>query len=909
MQRAKQTAPAAATSTPAAAETLPVLLLDQQGVVLSANAAARRFWQAGDYELIGEPFVRLFQFEVVSDDPEFLEAQWEVLTGAARRSPLALEALPREGAPAQVSLKLEKLTGPLNAYFATLTPAALPDPAPASPPSAPAATTPLQQCVGLLASDQGLAVFDLNFQTNTAHYSPAWKKLLGYVDAELPNTYKTWQQLIHPEDTRAAPDQLGTHAPTPGQHAFSVEYRMKHRLGHWVWMHCTGLRIVSPERKLQRVVGLHLDITERKEQEEAMLVSDEWLQAMGSERPLAAFSIDFTQKTCWLSPAWARLTGHPDGALASSIGTLCQLLPPANTPEGLAAWFATRGIIGENSFVETTQLRHRDGHWLPVLIGARRYYSRKQDLQRIVGYCCPLPALIDTDAASGTPVQTWVDALLSNLAEAVIVTDVLGNIRDLNATAIRLLQTRMAQALGHPLKEVFRLIDRTTGKPLAEDPCTQAIHADAPLPLCDAHALRPPQPHGKPVPIVWTARTYSKKGDQPEGTIIIFRDPDELSLTPDELIKVNRFESLGLLAGSIAHDFNNLLTTIMGGVSLANDNRDYSRLRDSENACLAAKALSKQLLAFAKGGSGNRQTLAPAEILDDAIRIAAAGSATVFDRQLAEKIPPIRVDRAQILQVFQNLIVNAIQAMPPPPHRPQIELRVQTITLSDRTPADLPCGTYVQFDVSDNANGIPPENLQKIWDPFFTTKRHGTGLGLATVRNIVQKHGGFITVESQVGHGTQFTVLLPVADGPADVQARRQATLRYGTGRILVMDDDPNICALTGNMLESLFYKFDIARNGEEAIKLYRSYLSIGRPYDAVLMDLTIIGGMGGEEAFLALKDIDPEVVAIVSTGYDNDDVIQRYLNLGFSGYVTKPYRVTDLAKSLKDVLGERPVE
>ncbi|HYD84402.1 MAG TPA: ATP-binding protein, partial [Opitutus sp.] len=353
------------------------------------------------------------------------------------------------------------------------------------------------------------------------------------------------------------------------------------------------------------------------------------------------------------------------------------------------------------------------------------------------------------------------------------------------------------------------------------------------------------------------------------GVVVVFRDPAEMNLTPEELVKASRFESLGLLAGGIAHDFNNLLTTILGGVSLAKDNRDYSALEDSEKACLTAKGLTKQLLMFAKGGSGTQIVVAAKDILDDAIKIAAAGADAQITVEVPEGVEPVRVDRAQILQVFQNLVVNALQAMPPAPHRARLQLRAANTKLADDQIAPLPAGDYVEFEVRDNGSGIAPENLQKIFDPFFTTKKHGTGLGLATVLSIVRKHGGQIGVDSAVGTGTAFTVFLPRADAPVEVQARRAPSLRFGTGRILFMDDDPKISALTATMLQSLEYKYDLAKNGEEAITLYKRYLNIGRPYDAVIMDITVIGGMGGEECFKILRDLDPDVRAIVSSGYD----------------------------------------
>jgi CheY-like chemotaxis protein len=292
------------------------------------------------------------------------------------------------------------------------------------------------------------------------------------------------------------------------------------------------------------------------------------------------------------------------------------------------------------------------------------------------------------------------------------------------------------------------------------------------------------------------------------------------------------------------------------------------------------------------------------DILEDAVKIASAGSAAEITIQVEVGTGAVLVDRAQILQVFQNLIVNSLQAMPPPPHMARLQLRAADTRVAEGQIAALLPGDYVEFEVRDNGSGIKPEYLERIWDPFFTTKKHGTGLGLATVLSIVRKLGGEIGLQSVVGVGTVFSVFLPIADQPVEVQARPAPSLRFGTGRVLFMDDDEHICAITGSMLESLDYKFDIARNGEDAITLYKRYLNIGRPYDAVIMDLTILGGLGGEETFKILHELDPDVRAIVSSGYDNDDMARQYLDMGFCGYLTKPYRVTDLGKVLKAVLG-----
>ena len=886
-----------------AADFCAVLVLDAGGKITAANASARALWQTGERELIGEAFASLFAFEIVSNDPEFLEAQWEVVLASALDRQTVLNAQPRERAPREVRVRIEKPLGAgATGYFATVQPPA------AAPAAAATATAGDDIAAGLrLLVEKGPAgFFDLNLKSGHVQFSPTWKKLLGYAAAELADTVETWHQLIHPEDSGAAPDKIGRKASglTTAQNGtairpFSVEFRMKHQRGHWAWIQCLGIQVVTGG-EVERIVGVHLDITERKELEDALVANDARLQDLSSAGPLAAFELDFANQVFWFSPAWETLFGYDEGELPPKVASFAAALPPEEASAGVEAWLLNRRP-GETSFIDALKLRAKDGKAVPVLLGVNRSVSRKRELHRVVGFACAVPA--------GAAVEDGaLPLLLSNetfgtLAEGVIVADARGKVLFANSVAARLLRVNALAVRGQAVGDLFRLVNRQSGRP-SDDPVERALSADQPLPLISADALAAAAEGEPPTPVVWTARAAFGADGKAQGVVIVFRNPDEMTLTPEELVKANRFESLGLLAGGIAHDFNNLLTTILGAVSLAKDNRDYTALGDAEKACMTAKGLTKQLLAFAKGGSGTQTVCTPREILEDSIKIAAAAATAEITLDVPEAIENVLVDRAQILQVFQNLIVNALQAMPPPPHVPRLQVRAGNTALAENQVPGLAAGEYVEFEVRDNGTGIKPEHVEKIFDPFFTTKKHGTGLGLATVLSIVRKHGGQIGLDTQVGVGTAFTAYLPKADKPVEVQARRAASLRFGTGRVLFMDDDPKISALTGTMLQSLDYKYDLAKNGDEAIALYKRYMNIGRPYDAVIMDLTVVGGMGGEECFAELKQLDADVRAIVASGYDNDEMARQFLDKGFCGYLTKPYRVTDLGKVLKAVLG-----
>lgn len=872
-----------------------LFLVDARGVILAAGGDMTWLGVPAD-KLPGEQVAALFSFEVVSSDPEMLQAQWEAVVAAGS---VELSLNTGDDAERKVSVSIVNGSGMDSCSFVVLSEVKA-KPSAGQTGSVPSESEPFQTVLG---AESVLAFFDLNFKEATARYSRPWKRMLGYVEAELVDSYDTWLELLHPEDSAAAPDKAGRKPGPPGLQSFSLEYRMRHREGHWVWLLCVGVRVFGKDSQLERVSGLHLDITDRKELEEAGILSEERLQALCDTGPLGAFDFDFHLGLAWLSPALKRRLGYEARELPDTAETFLHLLAEEVEGIDLPYWFASQGSGTVEELSCPISLRHKDGTVLSLHLLASRRYNRKRELLGVCGACLALPDTGPATAAAPSSSTPFEEAL-SEVSEGVLLVDVEGRLQHANTAAARLLGRSSTELVGTPLGEAFRLIHRESGKPVHADPCEQALAAEGSLPLNSQNALLRALETEPALPIVWTARAlYSPEG-KPEGVVIVFRNPEEMNLTPEELVKANRHETLALLAGGIAHDFNNLLTTILGGVSLAKDSRNPSALDDSEKACLEAKSLTRQLLAFAKGGAGVKNVVPAVDILRDAVKIAASGATAELSITADEGLPPIQVDRTQIIQVFQNLIVNALQAMPPAPHKAAIALRLSQQSLSADEFPPLPAGNYLRFEIQDNGVGIPPHILEKIWDPFFTTKKHGTGLGLATVLSIVRKHGGQIGVESEPGNGTRFTVFLPAATAPIEVQARRAASLRYGTGRILFMDDDPRITSLTAGMLESLEYKFDLAKNGEEAVKLYRSYFNINRPYDVVIMDLTVIGGMGGEEAFRLMKDLDPEVRAIAASGYDNEDMAKRCLDMGFCGYLTKPYRVTDLGKVIKTVIG-----
>ncbi len=389
------------------------------------------------------------------------------------------------------------------------------------------------------------------------------------------------------------------------------------------------------------------------------------------------------------------------------------------------------------------------------------------------------------------------------------------------------------------------------------------------------------------------------------GALAMAMDITERRQVEEEHQKVERLESIGTLAGGIAHDFNNILTGILGNISLAirymkPDKDVYERLEAAEKASLRARDLTQQLLTFATGGIPVTEAIYIDELVKEAAGFALRGSNVACRFTLPEDLQPVEADLGQISQVITNLVINSQQAMP---DGGIIDIVATNIEIGEKGALPLSSGNYVEIVVKDNGVGISKANLKKIFEPYFTTKEKGSGLGLATSYSIIKKHRGHITVESRRNEGTTVRIYLPASEKPVESKEEVVEKPVYGKGKILVMDDEDIIITTLGRMLPQSGYEVEFSRDGAEAINLYTEAKDSGKQFDAVIMDLTVPGGMGGMEAVKKLLEIDPEARVIVSSGYSTDLVIADYEEHGFSGIMTKPYSVEDLRVTLDMVL------
>jgi PAS domain S-box-containing protein len=395
------------------------------------------------------------------------------------------------------------------------------------------------------------------------------------------------------------------------------------------------------------------------------------------------------------------------------------------------------------------------------------------------------------------------------------------------------------------------------------------------------------------------------------GSVI---DITERKRTEGELLNVQKLESVGVLAGGIAHDFNNLLGVILGGISLAKldmnpETRVFKVLQEAEKACHQSRNLTQQLITFSKGGAPVRKLESIEKILGEAINLALAGSNVLCTLHIDDDAWPVNCDSGQIQQVFMNLLINAKEAMP---EGQAIEIETRNVKLREGEIPSLGAGSYVKISVKDYGTGIPEDHLPRIFDPYFSTKergaRKGTGLGLTIAYGILKRHEGHISVHSKVGVGTTFHVYLPAQEGGVLEIPEAESIAPKRKGKILLMDDEPMLRDMAGLLLNHLGYEVEQAQDGAEAIQVFIKAKESDKPFDAVILDLTVRGGMGGKEAVKKLLEIDSSVKAIVSSGYSHDPIIAKFREYGFSGALVKPYRLRELQETLEEVISNRLV-
>ncbi|MGJ8637923.1 MAG: response regulator [Opitutaceae bacterium] len=500
---------------------------------------------------------------------------------------------------------------------------------------------------------------------------------------------------------------------------------------------------------------------------------------------------------------------------------------------------------------------------------------------------------------------------LDSISDGVITIDHNRHIERINQEASRITGFKNEEAVGKPLNAILRLQDPKTGKIIAEP--SELLLKEKHLGLTPEFGIPLLRNNDEKLLVSADMRSILNDEDGNYGSVVVLRDITQQKLAEEELFKTQKLQYISLLAGGIAHDFNNILTAILGNISVVrvdipDDHKHAGKLLAAEKAALQATSLTQQLLTFSKGGTPVLESTTVAELIKDCTEFILRGSNVRCVIHKSDDTWSVDADKGQLAQVMNNLLINADQAMP---DGGIITIDLDNCILEKRNNHGLRSGKYLKITISDRGTGITPENLKRIFDPYFTTKESGNGLGLASSYSIIQSHNGVITVESEINEGSSFAIYIPKSTTETSApfeQAINESPeigkdFRSGQGRILVMDDMEAMMMVAGEIISMLGYEVEYATNGEEAIDIYKNANETGTPFDAVVFDLTVPGGMGGEEAAEILIKYDPHLLAIASSGYTTTNVMSDYENSPFTAVVPKPYRIKEMSEALHQVL------
>lgn len=638
------------------------------------------------------------------------------------------------------------------------------------------------------------------------------------------------------------------------------------------------------------ILEMGIDITERKRVEEALRESEEKYRLLVNQIPAVVFhgygdwGVDFFDHKI------ESLTGYRKEEFDSRKIKWCDLILPEDLDKAQRIFI--EALKTNKSYVREYRIRRKDGEIRWVQCRGQISCDAEGSIEYVSGVMFDITEPKRAHESLRRAKEEW-ELTFDAVPDLIAILDTQHRIVRVNRAMADRLGVAPNKAIGSFCFEVVH-------------------HLESPPGFCPhLHLLKDGREHQAEVHepalggdfLVTVSPLYNHEGHL-SGSVHVAHDLSERKQMERERLRLAKLEAVGVLAGGIAHDFNNVLMGVLGNISLASmassASEAHERLVAAEAACGQAQSLAQHLLTFAKGGAPVKKPQNLKEIVQGVTKMALSGSQSRVELFLPDQLWYVEVDRSQMEQVFSNLFINADQAMPTG-GLIQVEAENLEVTAGSRLP--LAPGKYVMVTLKDQGIGISPELLERIFDPYFTTKQKGSGLGLATTLSIVTQHGGYIMVDSQLGRGATFRLYLPAQEEAGLPEKPVEAKPLEGHGRILVMDDDPLVREVMDKMLRKLGYEPVFAQEGREALELYARGQASGEPFAAVILDLTIPGGMGGTEAIQHLLAQDPQVKAVVSSGYADDTIMADFKAFGFQGVIAKPYRLADLARVLQEVL------
>lgn len=643
------------------------------------------------------------------------------------------------------------------------------------------------------------------------------------------------------------------------------------------------------------VITLYLGIQRRKRLEKTLRLAEAKFRQLFDSAGDAIFICDFAGNILEVNQAAIERMGYSRNEFLNS--PLSRIVAPEQTPYIVKRFEAA--IRHGRGLYESVHITC-DGTRIPVEANCKVIeYEGKPAILNIVRDITERKQAADALNSE----KERLAVTLRSIGDGVITTDTEGRVVLLNKVAEEMCGWVQHDAAGELLEKVFNIIGEGSRLPL-KNPVVEVLATGATVELAN-HTVLVARDGSERI-IADSAAPILKEDGAVIGVVLVFRDMTEKKRVEQELFNARKLESIGVLAGGIAHDFNNFLTAILGNISLANrlttpGEKIHGILSKAEMATRRAAELTQQLLTFAKGGAPVCKITSIGQIIVDSTSFVLRGSNVGIEYAIADDLDPVEVDVGQISQVINNLVINANQAMPT---GGMIRISAVNDDIRGHVSTALPAGRYVRITIEDDGVGIPEENLGRIFDPYFTTKQSGSGLGLATCYSILRNHNSSISVTSELGQGTTFTILIPAAEqGNRASRSDREEAPFKGHGRILVMDDDDTILQVVTDIMDSIGFETVAAKDGQEAIEHFTRARAEGRGFDVIIMDITIPGGMGGREAIARIREIDPQVRAIVSSGYANTPILAACKEFGFAAALTKPYDVTGICSVLKQVL------
>lgn len=734
-----------------------------------------------------------------------------------------------------------------------------------------------------LAAQMGkVGIWEWNIPDNRVTWSESHYAIHGVAHDQFDQTVEGFAALVHPDDRAEVAEAI--QRTLTGGVPYEVEFRSIRPDGETIWLYANAV-LIQEHGRPTRMLGATMDITQRKRTEEA----NARLAAIvdSSDDAIVAKTLDGII-TSWNRSA-ERMFGYTE---AEAVGRHISLIVPDDRRREQKD-VLERLRNGEAIQHFETVRRTKDGRLLTISLTVSPI---KDSRGRTIG-ASKIARDITERKRTETKLreaQERLHAVVNNAPITLFAFDQAGTVTF--AAGQRLFpaaEDSVSAMIDRPIRDIFR--------------DAAWMLADIERASSGSAFTNVGELAGRWTEVHWTP--LRDDGGAIVGAIGVASDVTEKKRTEQEIIKVSKLESLGILAGGIAHDFNNILTAIVGNLALAKmylkpDDKALTRVVESEKAALRAQTLTYQLLTFSKGGQPIKRTIALGEFLHESAEFPLQGSNVRCDVSVPEDLWLIEADEEQINQVIVNLVLNAQQAMPA---GGGVRIVAKNVTVAEGDGLPVPPGDFVRITVRDQGVGIRRDDIEKIFDPFFTTKPKGSGLGLTSAYWIIKRHGGHMVAESTMGSGSTIVFYLPrsSADRPAGL-APDTVTVR-GKGRILFMDDEAPIRDFTSELLAQLGYEVVVCADGHEAIERFEKARLEGRPFDAVILDLTVRTGMGGQEAIAHLRRLDPQVKAIVSSGYSTDPVMADFSSYGFAARAAKPYRAKDFSAVLAEVLQTKP--